>query len=706
MPEQHRKLAGRAIVSAAVIVGTAYPLGGFAEPLVTDSYNLYGVPGLLEMPTAESAADAEFSGNFNWVDEQFRSALTFQFAPRLSGTFRYAKVPEFVDYGEDYYDRSFDLRFQFLDESIWLPAVAIGFNDFIGTGIYSAEYLVATKTFRDSLRVTGGLGWGRLGTYEPLTDGSERKTDRVDTGGSFNFDRFFTGPMAAFGGVSWAPTDQLTLKAEYSSDAYTREMRRGLVDHTSPWNFGAEYRINEGVSLQAAYLYGDTYGLQLNFTMNPKAPLFGPGNEPAPLPVRPRPPRSVDPEAWNLEWTAATPAQQDQFNTRLKEALAKEGISLEAIDLKPHSVEIQIENNRYYPYAEAVGRISRILTRAMPESVETFSIVATDDGVPYSRVSLSRTDLERLENAPSDAILARTQFSEALRFAPPENRVGDPFPRFTWYMAPYIDYSLFDPDNPLRADLGVGVGADVILAPGLILSGDVRQRLVGNLDDVDRRSTSELPRVRSNSSLYNQTDTYLKNLTLAHFGRPSGEWYSRVTAGYLEQMYAGISGELLWKPVDSRLALGSELNYTVQREFDGGFGLQDYDVWTGYLSAYYDFENGYYGQIDAGRFLAGDYGATFTASRQFDNGWEVGAFATFTDVPFEEFGEGSFDKGVFLKIPLYWASGQPSRAGYGLKIRPLTRDGGARVSVPDRLYDTVREWHESDFEDSGGRFWR
>ena len=29
----------------------------------------------------------------------------------------------------------------------------------------------------------------------------------------------------------------------------------------------------------------------------------------------------------------------------------------------------------------------------------------------------------------------------------------------------------------------------------------------------------------------------------------------------------------------------------------------------------------------------------------------MGAYATFTDVSFEEYGEGSFDKGVFLKYP-------------------------------------------------------
>ena len=62
-------------------------------------------------------------------------------------------------------------------------------------------------------------------------------------------------------------------------------------------------------------------------------------------------------------------------------------------------------------------------------------------------------------------------------------------------------------------------------------------------------------------------------------------------------------------------------------------------------------------KLDAGRYLAGDYGATFSLSRTFNNGWEIGAFATLTDVKFSTFGEGSFDKGITLKAPLilvYW----------------------------------------------------
>jgi hypothetical protein len=179
-----------------------------------------------------------------------------------------------------------------------------------------------------------------------------------------------------------------------------------------------------------------------------------------------------------------------------------------------------------------------------------------------------------------------------------------------------------------------------------------------------------------------------------------------VTVGYLERMYGGLSAELLWRPVNSRLALGAEINYARQREFDMGLGFRDYGVVTGHVSAYYDMANGYHVQIDAGRYLAGDWGATLSIDREFRNGWRVGAFMTLTDVSTQDFGEGSFDKGIRFSIPVTWFTGQPSRQSVGTTIRPITRDGGARLGVPDRLYERVRDGHLGNIDDQWAQVWR
>ena len=108
--------------------------------------------------------------------------------------------------------------------------------------------------------------------------------------------------------------------------------------------------------------------------------------------------------------------------------------------------------------------------------------------------------------------------------------------------------------------------------------------------------------------------------------------------------------------------------------------------------------------VDGGN-LAGDVGATFTLERHFANGWRLGGFFTLTDVSAEEFGEGSFDKGITLTIPVGWFTGQPSRQVVSTVIRPIQRDGGARLNVSDRLYEQVRDGHRTDLVADWGRVW-
>ena len=194
--------------------------------------------------------------------------------------------------------------------------------------------------------------------------------------------------------------------------------------------------------------------------------------------------------------------------------------------------------------------------------------------------------------------------------------------------------------------------------------------------------------------------------TLAWYAKPSEAVYTRVTVGLLERAYGGVSAEALWKPATSPLGFGVEVNRVRKRDFDQLFDFRDYEVTTGHVSAYYEFQQGFTAQLDVGQYLAGDVGATLTLAREFANGWRVGAYATKTDLSAEEFGEGSFDKGVTLSIPLGWATGQASRDRVSTNIRSLSRDGGSRVNVNGRLYDRVRDSHTVDLYEGWGRFWR
>ena len=716
---------------AAMIAGL--PSGvAVAEPVIGRVMNSYGLPGGVEMPTAEALPDGTLGATVTKSDYAQRNNIVFQAMPRVTTVLRYAKVEGITDHNDlgHIWDRSLDLRFQAVTEDPegWRPAVAIGLQDFLGTGVYSGEYIVATKTLTPRLRASLGVGWGTLA-------GDPRTLDINDKGGKPRFEDWFRGSAKPFASVAWQATDRLTLVAEYSNDVYravhrngnkTHEIQQG-DDEPGNLNFGAYYNFGRGYQVGLYSIGGETIGAQFSFALNPREAPFPSGLEKAPAPVRPRPAPAADPAGWAGHW-AADPTAQPAIQTALADALAKEGQLLESMALSANRAEVRIRNTRYVQQAEAIGRTARLMTRALPPSVETLVITSMANGMPASSVTLRRSDVERLENTEAGRIAAVSVLSDAPATVPGLVQTEDIYPRWRWRVGPYFQLGLFDPREPLGYDAGLEARGRYEVMPGLVLSGKIRQRAFGNIDqrgpgipgqrgehytpdeyeaDPSLEEVNGIPRVRSDSRMYLGTNSpRIDHLTLAWYAHPTENIYTRVTAGLLERAYGGVSAEALWKPANSPLGVGIEVNRVKKRDFDGLLTFRDYETTTGHVSLYYEVAQGYLAQLDVGRYLAGDKGATLTVTREFANGWRLGAFATKTDMSAEEFGEGSFDKGITLSIPVSWALGTPTRERSGSTIRSLSRDGGARVDVQDRLYDTIRDSQSGALYQGWGRFWR
>ena len=150
----------RAVIGSALVAGLlAAPAAAEMRPTLSFG----GMTGLIDMPSGESQSDGVLSITSAQFGPVSRTTLSFQITPRLSGSFRYSGTRDWnrvVPFPlETYYDRSFDLRYQVLDEGTYVPGVVIGLQDIIGTGQMSGEFIAATKTFNDRLKVTAGLGW-------------------------------------------------------------------------------------------------------------------------------------------------------------------------------------------------------------------------------------------------------------------------------------------------------------------------------------------------------------------------------------------------------------------------------------------------------------------------------------------------------------------------------------------------------------------
>jgi hypothetical protein len=392
----------------------------------------------------------------------------------------------------------------------------------------------------------------------------------------------------------------------------------------------------------------------------------------------------------------------------LNARLAEEGLTLQGFEMTAKSATVRIENTRWGVAAQAAGRAARAMATTLPPHIEELVVVFQDKGVPISRVLTRRSDLEDLQFDYDGSW--RTYTRAKIGDAAGEGRSGeilDIYPIVDFDLAPYVSFSFFDPDRPIRTEVGAQVSASYRPTAGLTFSGRLRYALAGDIEKSVRVSDSRIEPVRTNSVRYaRESDLQISRLTAEYMFRPGTNLFGRVSAGYLETMFGGVSAELLWYPIGGRLALGAEVNFVQQRDFDGLFGFQDYKVATGHASAYYDFGNGFLGQVDAGRYLAGDWGATVSLDREFNNGYRVGAYFTMTDVSTKDFGEGSFDKGIRIEIPLSWLTGKPSKKVLKQTIQPITRDGGARLNVDNRLNRIIRDYRGKELRDGWGRYLR
>jgi hypothetical protein len=203
-----------------------------------------------------------------------------------------------------------------------------------------------------------------------------------------------------------------------------------------------------------------------------------------------------------------------------------------------------------------------------------------------------------------------------------------------------------------------------------------------------------MPRVRTYLREYMTTSRInIPNLQVTHFGQAFDNNYYSAYAGYLESMYAGVGGEWLYRKWHSPYAFGVDINRVQQRSFNQLLGLNDastqtgYKATTGHATAYWD--TGWQAtnvKLSAGRYLAGDVGATLDVGKTFSNGVSVGAWVTKTNASAQRFGEGSFDKGLYLRIPFDVMTTTRSGNVANLVYSPLTRDGGARLNRDFPLY--------------------
>ena len=665
------------------------------------------MPGTIDNPTAEAFPEGQFSVSSSVFGGTIRTNLSFQISNSLTTSFRYSRIPSAGgDHKGYFWDRSFDIHYLFKKQSYFFPSIALGLRDFIGTGLYSGEYLVLTRNITPRLILSAGIGWGRLSGVNNFSNIFGKKTRTLETtgfGGTLQINRLFSGENSPFFGLAYQLNEKTEFVAELSSDDYDREITspKGFK-RKSDINLAIKYQLATDISIMGHFMHGDTIGLSWTLALNPRNSPYKSGIEPAPMPLLDN----------NSIRKTQSFLDKDIF-ARSAELLELDGIKLLSLEFENEYINAKISDRNYRDVAQMVGRVARILAKTVPVDVKYFRIDLFDyqSGYSISQVTIEREKLRKLELAfdgPAE-LWKNTKIENSPKRISSSLSLSDS--PLTWSFYPDVDVVLFDPHSPINGSLGWAANLSYRLGNSSAINGSVKQPILTALDDIKRGAKTGLPNVRSDYASYYRdisTKPYLDSLTFDQYYKPFKNIFSQLNIGYLELMYAGIRAEAIWKDVKKPYGFGLDLVTVRKRNTFGDFSLLNENYSTIIGTLYYDLQSNWNAKLDAGKYLAGDYGATFSLSKTFNNGWEIGAFATITDVKHSTFGEGSFDKGIILKAPLAWFTGKKSQSYRETIIRPITGDGGVRLDLEDEkfLYNSIAKYGAKSFKDNWKRVFR
>lgn len=715
-----RALCGSRRVGCPVRIALAIGLVGMASGLraqapdshwIEHSANDFGAIGLLQMPTARMGDDGDFRVGLSTQSPYNHLFTGLQLLPWLETGLRYTEVSNRL-YGteefsgdQSYKDRGVDFRIRLLEEGEYLPAIAVGFQDIGGTGLFSSEYLVASRRFQN-FDFTLGLAWGRAGSrggirnpFAAVSDSfEERPGEGTVDDANLGFDRWFSGEeIGLFGGVEWqSPIEHLAVKMELDGNDYESEALDNAQDVEIPVNLAINYRLGRVMDTSIGVERGNTVMVRVAFLSNWQngfgpTKMFDPPSSPVQLYEQPE---------LALRTEADTGLADPDAIDALRAELGRQNIELQGLNADDSAGVVTVWYSQTLTRSpqRATARVAQTLAVMLPQRYQTFVLVVVVGDSESSRVQVRRDDVDRALAYQ----ITPEQFGYRVAYLPVEGadegldqadvKATLRYPRADVGMGPGIRQHIGGPDDFYFGQLLWRFNGTLSLSRRWNVASQVGLNLYNNFDGLTVRDTSELPPVRSEIVRYiKEGENYLAKLETNYIWSPAPNWFARGSAGIFEQMYGGVAGELLYRRPYAPWAVGINVNHVRKRDYDQWLEFLDYEVTTGHLTGY--FELPFYDTlmtVSAGRYLAKDLGATLELSREFKSGIRAGVFATKTDVSSEEFGEGAFDKGFVLTIPFDQFFTRSTARSASFLFRPLTRDGGQKVRDGVGLYGFTR----------------
>jgi hypothetical protein len=613
-----------------------------------NSYNNHGAIGIINMPSARFYDESSFGITVYDGTPDQKITLTSSPFDWLEASFFYTNIQGLPYPGyeyQDYKDKGFNIKLRLKEQGLF-PALAMGINDIAGTGFYSGEYIVGSYEF-SNLDFHLGLGWGALNGKNDIRnpfvylDNSfrNRPLGFEDEGGQLEPSRYFSDEdISIFFGLSYILGEKMLFKFERDTTKTD-----GLIDYDnsgSDFSFGLEYKFSDNFSLGIFSERDDFISLKFLYKQSPNKNIK------------------------NYRYKSANVRKPNDKYHELRQNLSRNGVGVNKIYKKNEQLGLELTQ---FTHGD-LSTLDYILDEAIKDSNITeevlinYKIVNLDVIKSYDESFIDDSDI--IFNKRGTRRKLNTNTSLNIR----------PF--------------LAAREGFLKAAILAENDTEYLFKDNLIFSSNLKISLWDNFQDLTIPPRDTYPnQVRSDVKDYLRgfnDGIVIGRAQVDYFKTIKKNHHIMFSSGIFEEMFNGYGMEYLYFVPDRNYAFGFEAFKAFKRDYKLQFGMLDYETETGHLNFYY--RNYKYIPFDAkisyGKYLAGDKGATIELSRNFRNGVEFGAFATFTDVSTKQFGEGSFDKGIFFNVPIF-------RNYIDYKWRPLTKDPGQKLLRKNNLHDLL-----------------
>ncbi len=612
------------------------------------SVNVHGMTGSINTPSARFYKAPSLSMNLYRGYPDRKISLTAYPYDWLEASLFYTSLKN-EPYGDpiftqDYKDKGFNVKFQIKAQDKW-PAIALGVNDIGGTGLYASEYLVSSYQV-NNLDFSLGMGWGNLsgkkGFKNPLSHLNDSFNNRDDfygfgKGGTFRPENYFSGNVSLFASLN-IKLKNYRFKLELDESDRTENVRIDYKESKYPLNFGVDYILKNNSALYLYYERGSNLSLGVKWHDD----LF------------------VEPYIYKKSKYSS----KDKYK-KLRESLNSNNVGVSKIEKNDSNTILHVSQ-----YLHSYKQLNNIIENSIKDSEIEEKVI-----VVYKIAGLEVKNNE-VEKNINNRIIFKNNYSGFKQ-------------KISLNLRPFIAGR----EDFIKAALLLEHDSEYIFSENFFFSSNIKISLLDNFDDLIFPPIDTYP-----SQVRSDIKKYLNNLgEKPSIGRAQFEYFETIDAynhflvsfGIYEEMFSGYGVEYLNYKTNRTIDWGFEVHEVFKRDYKFGFGLQGYHNVTYHGNVYYknSFLIPFNVKLSFGEYLAGDKGATVELSRKFKNGITFGIFASSTNVSKDQFGEGSFDKGIFFTIPF-----GKNRTLTNFLWRPLTKDPASKLIRKNNLYDLVNRY--------------